>query len=260
MTQAIRGPQATALAPDSGVRWGVRVLDGLLVVLLLVLLACASYLVFRITNAAEIQSVRISGEFQQLRKDDLARLLSASVRGNFFTVDLGAVRRAASQSPWVESVAVSRSWPDGLVVEVSERKPVARWGNTSLISASGQLFTPSQLKLVDGLPILFGPESKAAYVMEQYRAMNAMLRPASMKIVELQLTERMAWFLRLDSGIVIVVDQQNTLSKLQRFTHLFIKQLAPDVSNIATIDLRYRNGVSVGWRPEKILKNSAKSV
>ena len=59
---------------------------------------------------------------------------------------------------------------------------------------------------MEGLPVLFGPATKSMQVMEQYRAMNSILRGLGMTIVELELTERMSWFLRLDNGIRLVID------------------------------------------------------
>ena len=110
------------------------------------------------------------------------------------------------------------------------------------------------------LPVLFGPASKSMHVMEQYRAMNTILRSLGMTIVELELTERMSWFLRLDNGIRLVIDQVDTIEKLQRFAYLYERQLKPDAGNIASIDLRYRNGVAVGWKVQKNMKNITPSV
>ena len=109
----------------------------------------------------------------------------------------------------------------------------------------------------DGLPVLFGPSGKTVYVMEQYRAMNSILRGLGMRIVELRLTDRMSWFMRMDNGMRLVVDQADTIEKLQRFAYLYERQLKPDAENIASIDLRYRNGVAVGWRVQRSARPDA---
>lgn len=251
MTQAIRIPltQTSKTAPPGDARrWWVRVLNTLLIMLLAVLVVMVIRMVAPLTHGMVLQSVRVSGEFHQLRREELSLLLAAQIRGGQMGLDIEKVRRAAEQSPWVESARVSRVWPDGLLVQVSERKPVARWGSESYISASGAVFTPAALTTIGDLPILFGPADHASYVMDQFRAMNAILKPLSMRIVELQLTDRMSWMMRLDNGLIIVVDQQEMLSKMQRFTRLYEKQLAPDVGRIASIDLRYRNGAAVAWK------------
>lgn len=198
-----------------------------------------------------IASVQVEGAFRQVTKPEIAQLLSGKVSGNYFTADLAAIREAALLSPWVEDAVVQRQWPDAVRVHIQEKQAVARWGDQGLISSRGELFAPLQAQGTEGLPVLFGPANKARYVMEQYRAMNDILRGLGLRIVELQLTDRMSWFLRLDSGVHLVVDQMNTIAKLQRFAYLYQRQLMPDAENIERIDLRYRNGVAVGWKVEK---------
>ncbi|HEX4870433.1 MAG TPA: cell division protein FtsQ/DivIB [Moraxellaceae bacterium] len=201
---------------------------------------------------AAIRSVQVEGDLRHASRAGIAERVLPLATGSWFSVDLEAIRQAALAAPWVDEVVVSRRWPDGVRLQVQEKQPVALWGAGGLISSRGDLFVPGDLarQAVDTehLPILFGPGNKGTYVMEQYRAMNGVLRGIDMRIVELQLTDRMSWFLRLDNGIQLVVDQADTIGKLQRFAYLYERQLKPDAANIATIDLRYRNGVAVGWR------------
>ncbi len=207
-----------------------------------------------------IASVQVDGDLQRIDKRAIAAQLAPVVTGNYFTVDLVAIHDVVSGSPWADEVRVSRRWPDGIRIHVREKQPVARWGQVGLISSRGELFAPEMVDGMEALPVLFGPDSKSVHVMEQYRAMNTILRGLGMTIVELELTERMSWFLRLDNGIRLVIDQVDTIEKLQRFAYLYERQLKPDVDNIASIDLRYRNGVAVGWKEQKNLKNITPSV
>jgi cell division protein FtsQ len=207
-----------------------------------------------------VASVQVDGELHHVDKNAVAASLAPALKGNYFTVDLVAIHDAVSASDWVEDVRVSRRWPDGIRVHIREKQPVAHWGQEGLISAKGKKFNVVSTPEMAGLPILFGPESQSLQVMEQYRAMNSILRGLGMTIVELELTDRMSWFLRLDNGIRLVIDQVDTIEKLQRFAYLYERQLKPDADNIASIDLRYRNGVSVGWKVQKNLKNPTPSV
>lgn len=207
-----------------------------------------------------ISSVQIEGGLRHAESQVIAGRVAAAAKGNYFSIDLAAIQAAAESAPWVDEVRVSRRWPDGVRIQVREKQAVALWGAGGLISSRGDLFVPSTAVNTTDLPILFGPGDKGTYVMEQYRAMNSILRGLGMHIVELQLTDRMSWFLRMDNGIHLVVDQADTIDKLQRFAYLYERQLKPDADNIATIDLRYRNGVAVGWRVQKNLKVVAKSV
>jgi cell division protein FtsQ len=56
----------------------------------------------------------------------VARIASSGVGEGalLLWVDTEAVRRAVAEDPWVAEVAVERVWPNRLVVEVAERRPV----------------------------------------------------------------------------------------------------------------------------------------
>jgi cell division protein FtsQ len=255
MLQATRRPIAADVAAMPKVRFGnlaVVATRVLLVAAALVLAIVLMKVALQWQARTTIRAVQVEGELRHVDRRALAARVAPLAKGNYFSVDLGAMQAAVLAAPWVDEVIVSRRWPDGIRLQVREKQPVALWGAGGLISSRGDLFVPGDLaaQSVDtaSLPILFGPGSKGTYVMEQYRAMNSILRMVDMHIVELQLTDRMSWFLRLDNGIQLVVDQADTIAKLQRFVYLYDRQLRPDAGNIATIDLRYRNGVSVGWK------------
>lgn len=255
MLQASRRPIAELEQALPTMRFGNAARAASLVMLVLAAVAML-VVVVRVAGLlqerAVLRTVQVEGELRRADRRLIAAQVAPVAHGNYFTADLAAIQKAAESAPWVDSVVVSRRWPDGIRLQVREKQPVALWGAGGLISSRGELFVPTDMsaQTVDtgSLPILFGPGSKGTYVMEQYRAMNGILRTLGMRIVELQLTERMSWFLRMDNGIHMVVDQVDTIEKLQRFAYLYEKQLRPDADNIASIDLRYRNGVSVGWK------------
>ncbi len=255
MLQATRRPIAAVEEALPTLRVGNLARGAALVLLVLAALLLLAVLL-RVGGLLQertvLRVVQVEGELRRADRRLIAGRVAPVARGNYFTADLAAIEAAAESAPWVDSVVVSRRWPDGIRLQVREKQPVALWGAGGLISSRGELFVPADMtaQSVDSgsLPILFGPGRKGTYVMEQYRAMNGVLRLLGMRIVELQLTDRMSWFLRLDNGIQMVVDQVDTIEKLQRFAYLYEKQLRPDADNIASIDLRYRNGVAVGWK------------
>lgn len=227
----------------------------LLLVLAAVLFVVLAVRAFKeLKTGSVITSVQVEGDLRNADRRQIAVRIAAVAKGDYFSVDLAAIREAALAAPWVDEVLVSRRWPDGIRVQVREKQPVALWGAGGLISSRGDLFVPRNAVSTNDLPILYGPAGKTVYVMEQYRAMNSILRGLGMRIVELQLTDRMSWFLRMDNGIQLVVDQVDTIEKMQRFAYLYDRQLKPDAGNIASIDLRYRNGVAVGWKAQKAVR------
>ena len=58
----------------------------------------------------------------------------------------------------------------------------------------------------------------------------------------------MTWFMQFDSGLRVIVDQDQTMSKLQRLSYLAHSDLKPVWPRISAIDLRYRNGLAIQWK------------
>lgn len=195
-----------------------------------------------------IRRVEIAGTLAQTQRGELQVALERSVRGNFFTVNLDELQTVAQRYPWVAEARVSRQWPDQVRITLTEKQALAHWGKNGLVSTAGEVFRPQRIHGLAALPHLDGPRAQARFVLSQYQAMDRVLSRVGLHIESLQLTDRMSWLVRLEGGIEVLVDAQDTLAKLERFTVLYDRQLAADVGSIARIDLRYRNGVAIGWR------------
>lgn len=213
----------------------------------LVLLA-GCYGLYRVITDARVASLDIVGTQSVLEQKQLVKHLQPVVKNNYFTSDLELIRDQALQVPWVDRVVVSRAWPNSIRVRVIARHPIARWGTGRLLSDTGVVFTQAQLADYADLPMLHGPISQSKVMMRRYHEINQLFQPAHLRLKDLYLTERMTWFMQFDSGLRVIVDQDQTMGKLQRLSQLAQSDLKPVWSNIAAIDLRYRNGLAIQWR------------
>ncbi|MES2719808.1 MAG: cell division protein FtsQ/DivIB [Pseudomonadota bacterium] len=195
-----------------------------------------------------IRRVQIAGDLVQTQRGELQAALERTVRGNFFTANLDELQVLAQRYPWVAQVRVSRQWPDQVRVTLTEKQALAHWGSDGLVSRAGEVFRPQRVIGLTRLPHLDGPRAQARFVLQQYQAMDRVLSRVGLHIESLQLTDRMSWLVMLEGGVEVLVDAQDTLAKLERFTVLYDRQLAADIGSIERIDLRYRNGVAIGWR------------
>lgn len=94
------------------------------------------------TQWCPIREVRIEGVFVYLEREQFARQIEPVVHGGFFNVDLDGIKKAAAKLPWVDSIVIQRMWPDTLVIQVTEKRALARWKENALISDRGKLFYP----------------------------------------------------------------------------------------------------------------------
>ncbi len=193
--------------------------------------------------------VAIDGELEHLRRDQLEAVVAMAVWGNYFTVDIDAVRRAADSLPWVGGAAVRRVWPDTLVIRVQERTPFARWGREALVNARGEVFRPSTLDGISDLPRLAGPDEQGLAVVKKYRELAPVFESLGWKVHELRLDDRGGWWLSFADGLEIVLGREALDVRLERALRI-LRLLGPDAARLARVDARYTSGLAVRWKPE----------
>jgi cell division protein FtsQ len=157
-------------------------------------------------------------------------------------VDLAQAREAFEKLPWVRKVNVRRQWPDRLEVAVEEHRPLARWGTTALVSAQGEVF---EAAINTTLPVLQGPEGTAPEVVSHFQEFGRALEPIGRHIVQITLSARRAWVLKLDEGTVIELGRENLESRLAGFVAAYERTVARLPRPATYIDLRYTNGFAV---------------
>ncbi|MEO6697745.1 MAG: cell division protein FtsQ/DivIB, partial [Gammaproteobacteria bacterium] len=209
-----------------------------------------------------IRAVKVEGHFTHVTTQALQQAVADAATGGFFSVDVDAIRHAALSLPWVHSVGVRRVWPDTLRLTVTEQIAVAYWGEVApgvlppatlsrpwlaqgLINSGGEVFTPDPASFPPGLPELRGPAGTEAAVLTQYRAMNPSLTPLGLHIKRLELDERRAWRLFLDSGMELVLGREQAAARLQRFINIYPALRAVEPPGIARVDMRYSNGFAL---------------
>lgn len=228
---------------DRLLSWG----SWLLLIFAILVFVFGSYALYQRFMHAEIEHIDVVGVSAPAQQALIQHIKADTAKG-YFTTDLEQIRDHALGLSWVDRVVVSRAWPNAIVLRVTPRHAVARWGTGRYLSDDGVVFKPVQRFDHQNLPLLHGPHSQSRMMMTKYRDINQMFRPMDMRLKELYLTERMTWFMQFDNGIRLIVDQDQTMGKLQRLSEIAKTDLGLVWDNIAGIDLRYRNGLAVQWK------------
>lgn len=200
-----------------------------------------------------IAHVAIQGDLSYISQQAVQQRIAPYLNASFFTIDLTTLRSDLETMPWIAHAEVRRVWPDQVVIRLEEQLPVARWGDSALLNNQGEAFAPRELANYDHLPQLFGPQRAQQQVMQQYQVLSQMLRPLGFSVARLELRERGSWFLTTGAsnagpGIELLLGRDDLLPKMRRFIAIYDKTLKDQISNIARVDLRYANGLAVGWR------------
>ncbi len=196
-----------------------------------------------------IRYVRIEGVFQFLSKSEIQNVLQPIVMAGFFGVDMQEIHAAVSTLPWVDAVTVKRVWPDTIDVKVQERKPYARWGENSLITEQGTVFTPDNIEPFKDRILIIGPELQQLKVLEIMKGIKTALADHSMTLAMFSVNERGAWKIKLANELEILLGRNEQLKKLQRFLKTLTVLDQEQFLQIERVDLRYPNGYAVSWKP-----------
>jgi cell division protein FtsQ len=228
-------------------RRGLRLVGrGVLLMGLLALFTAAVEYLLRPTTLP-IRTVVIEGELRHQDRGELTRVMEPVATGGFFGLDLGQLERALQSLPWVRSVAVRRTWPDTVVVRLTEEVAVARWGKEALVTRHGELITPDPATFPQGLPRLHGQKGRHWVLMERYVSVQARLADVGLEVVGLTEDARRAWSIELADGVRVVMGRGQEDGRLDRLVRLYPHLRAHRDAPLRRIDLRYTNGVAVAW-------------
>lgn len=197
-----------------------------------------------------LKAVRVDGRPVKVTEAELREAISPHINRGMLALDLVRIRRAVEALPWVERAGVRRRWPGLLVIDIRERKPVARWGEAALITEAGLVFAPAPASFPAGLPQLSGPAGSEREVLERYRRLSALFSGAGLQLLGLQLDSRRSWRATLDEEVVVELGSGPGDQGVERFTRVFSRIAVPAEARLARVDLRYPNGFALAWEKQ----------
>ncbi len=211
------------------------------------LLAWAGYELQK-PDTLPIQKIHAVGTFNKVDEAMLRSVVAKTLDGGYFAVNVVEVQQAVEDLPWVHLANVSRIWPDTLSISVVEEQAVAVWAKGGLVSNQGVLFLPKQTSYPVALPVFDGPIGMQRNMTEFYLYAKKILKVLGVSISRLHFDSRGAIKIQLSNDIDVLLGREKTHSRLERFVRVYKKALAKKVTEIASIDMRYSNGLAVGWR------------
>ncbi len=196
-----------------------------------------------------IQRVIVTGRLQRVSALEVEHVVRAHLKGaGLVSVNLEQIGTGLKALAWVDSAAVQRSWPRGLAIEIVEQTAVARWNESGLVNARGQLFASEARFIPPELPQLAGPAGSEAEVTARYLTAQGRLTEVGLRLARLELDARGAWQLTLENGVQVRLGRQQIAERFERFMAVAAKLVSQRAADIAYVDLRYGNGFAVGWK------------
>ena len=201
-----------------------------------------------------IREVKIHGALQHLTQEEIEEHVRNYSRWGWIRLPADRLRQQLEALNWVASAKVSREWPLNLSIEISERRPVARWGEDALLDQNAEVFDPGG-PINRSLPLLSGPEGAEHEMLDRYRDFSTRLGAHSLALAELSRDRRGSWSLTLRDGPQLRLGAESIDGRLERALLALSELAGKGGLEMAYVDLRYPNGFAVGWRsPAEILR------
>ena len=175
------------------------------------------------------------------------QIVRSRLHGGFVRANLSEVQSAIEGLPWVDTARVQRHWPDALIVHITEQEAIARWGESGLVNARGELFVRDERHVPTELPLLKGPLGAESRVADRFFQIKSQLESAGLSIQGLSLDDRGAWEIELSTGVVIRLGRREVDERIERFLKSGASLASGRSAEISYIDMRYSNGFAVGW-------------
>lgn len=207
-----------------------------------------------------ISELKIKGKFRHLDPATIEAALAEQDLGNFFSIELAAIKAKVEALPWVQSVDVRRAWPNTLELVLTEHRPVMRWGKDKWVSSAGVVVDiPDSLGLKNTIT-LKGDEQDAATMLQAAVAWKKRLQANGLELKVVELSGSRAWTLQLrypehDADFEVLLGREDVGERLARFQYLFAKQFKHVDQKLQRVDARYPDGLAV--RAEKMTPNDA---
>jgi cell division protein FtsQ len=199
-----------------------------------------------------VRHVELTGTFQRVSALEVEQIISQQLTGGFLTANLDRLQKEIGKLHWVDHVRVQRRWPASLVVQVTEQVAVARWGESGLLNARGELFLKDERHVPPELPHLDGPEGSEHQVSVLMGQLQSRLNDAGLRVTALRLDARGAWEFDLENGMTVRLGRRQVEERIERFIKVGAPVVASRLSEILYLDMRYSNGFSVGWRTQGV--------
>lgn len=197
-----------------------------------------------------LKTLHIQSRFEHLSPEQIRAAIKTELAAGFFGLDLVAIRMQLTALPWVAQVEVRKRWPDTVMIRLTERVAIARWGKDGLLDADGEIFYVKSAGAMHGLVHLSGPDERRPELVEFYRSSKPVLRNLSLHLTRARYSKRGALTLQLSDASKIILGREQQMPRWQRFVDNLPTLRAKNQGlRLLEIDLRYTNGLAARFAP-----------
>lgn len=204
-----------------------------------------------------IDQLKIQGKFRYLDPMDVEGVLDTNTLGNFFSIDLLKIKHQIEAISWVQSADVRREWPNTLLVDIDEHRPVMSWTPFNQndrneqkywLTSSGEVVAlDEEIGIANPIELSANKRDSQLLLGQTYQ-WKKQVEQHQLKLIGVTLSESHAWQLRLsylEKEFDVLLGRDDVAQRLSRFLHLFDNQFRHSNKQLNRVDARYPNGLAI---------------
>jgi cell division protein FtsQ len=207
-----------------------------------VFIVFVSIVIYVLQNGFKIEHITIKGNTAHITREQLSYIAKNRLRGTFFTLDIDNLQREFTEIPWVQSVTVTRDFPDAITVNINEYQAIARLGDEGLISLNGRIFSGADDRTT--LPVFNGLSTQVPQFITNYAILKPLLSANNISLTRLDLSVSGISRVFFSNNLEVVIcnfDISATVKKLSKYWNK-LYQLNPDLTYV---NMCYKNAVAI---------------
>lgn len=216
--------------------------------MLLVALVLITAVYFFMLPRFPVRQVMVLHGTAAIDEEAIRDAVSPQLRHGFFRAQVGSIQAALLQLPWIKTAAVEKIWPDKLRIKLSLHSAVAKWNKNAYLLDNGAVYQPNVPLTAALLPEINSPQNDSPALLALYYAFKADLATEALSIQALNESSTREYSVILSNGIVLNLGDKDLQQRMRRFVKVYPLELVDKSNRIAYVDLRYQNGMAVGWR------------
>jgi len=167
-----------------------------------------------------IKAVTLAGE-RELKEQDILGVARIGPRNSLLFLDVAKIRERLKQLPLVKEAAVTKLYPDRILIEIEERQPFALWqcdGQVRIVAADGVPIGTMRDQRFVHLPLVVGVGANEK--LNQYLALLETAADLRERIVAGMLVAGRRWTLKTATGVDVFLPEIDPEAALARLVDL----------------------------------------
>lgn len=199
-----------------------------------------------------VVKLKILGELGYIEVKEIESLLDVDglLLNNLWYLNLNIIKDRLMLNEWIDRLIIKKKWPNMLEISIISHKPIAIWNDNFFLTSSGKVLPSAKQKLkLDNvnLPKFYGKLGKEHLLLSTYFLLLQKTSSIGLIIKTLKFDPEQGIIVWLEQNIILKLGTFDLSERITRFIIAYKKKLHFSIKDICYIDLRYNNGLAVGW-------------